>query len=116
MTTFCSQCGKQIRENGKFCQSCGAAAVQQGQAPAAPAGGGYPAGGYGGASAGYQSTFPAQQSAPVMGQYETPAPKSGNALKIILITLAVLLILIGGAGAAGIFCLQTRREQHSPGE
>jgi hypothetical protein len=38
-----------------------------------------------------------------MGQYETPAPRSSNALKIIVITLAVLLVLIGGTIAAVTF-------------
>jgi hypothetical protein len=98
MTTFCSQCGKPVREGGKFCQSCGAPSVQSSPAASAPAG--YPSGGYGGASAGYQGSMPAQSSAPVMGQYETPAPRSSNALKIILITLAVLLVLIGGTVVA----------------
>ena len=95
MATFCSQCGNQIREGGKFCQSCGTVAAQSASAPSASAS--YPSSGY--ASSGYQSSFPAQQSGPPMGQYETPAPKSGNALKIILITLAVLLVLIGGTVA-----------------
>ena len=96
MTSFCSQCGKQVREGGKFCQSCGSPAVQSSPPPVAQAG--YPSSGYGGS--GYQSSFPAQQNTPVMGQYETPAPRSSNALKIVLITLAVLLVLIGGTVVA----------------
>lgn len=41
-----------------------------------------------------------------MGQYETPAPRSSNALKIILITLAVLLVLIGGTVAGVTYVLR----------
>ena len=100
MATFCSQCGNQIREGGKFCQSCGAVASQSASAPSAQAG--YPSSGYGGSS-GYQSSFPAQQSVPAMNQYETPGPRSGNALKIILITLAVILVLIGGTVAVATY-------------
>ncbi len=117
MTSFCSQCGNQVRAGGKFCQSCGAVAAQSTppRSQADPIGsysGQNPGGaGYAGGSAGYQSSlpgsFPAQQGVPPgQSPYGSPAPRSGKTLKVILITLLVLLVLIGGAVATATFMLR----------
>ncbi len=106
MTSYCMQCGNQVREGGKFCQSCGAPSSQstpQGSQPGQAAGGGYSSGyassapsSYQGGQAGqggYPGSFPAQPQG--QAPFGTPQ-RSGRTLKIILITLAVLLVLIGG--------------------
>ena len=89
MTSFCAQCGNQVRSGGKFCQSCGAAVVQSAPAPPQSSSQGTYQSSY---PAGYQGNFAPE----VQPEYAAPA-RSGSALKIILITLAVLLFLIGGS-------------------
>ncbi|MEP7272523.1 MAG: zinc ribbon domain-containing protein [Acidobacteriota bacterium] len=117
MTSFCSQCGNQVRSGGKFCQSCGASAVQSNpqSAQSNPAGGQQPGAGYSPGypsssapvsySAGYQSSFPAQQGPQGQAPYGTPQ-RSSRTLKVVLITLVVILFLIGGSVAAVTFMVR----------
>lgn len=98
MTSFCSQCGNQVRTGGKFCQSCGATVTQSSaqSAPQSPQpesqSTGYP-GAY--SAGGYESSYAPQAYSPQQPQYQEP-PRSGKTLKIVLISLAVLLVLLGG--------------------
>src|SRR5437868_706766 len=90
MTVFCANCGAQIKAGGKFCQSCGAPASQSsGPTEAVP----YAASSYG------------QQ--PMVA----PPRKSGGALKIVLITLAVILVLGVVAIGSGIYFLKRTVER-----
>jgi hypothetical protein len=99
MTSFCAQCGNQVRSGGKFCQSCGTAVVQSAAPPQSPSQGSYQSS----YPAGYQGNFAPQ----VQPEYAPPA-RSGNTLKIVLITLAVLLFLAGGSVIAFTFYLRSR--------
>ncbi len=112
MTSFCSQCGNQIRSGGKFCQSCGAQAGQSSQgipasgqgAPAQtsnPQGSGYQSAYAGGLQGG---SFPPQTAS--QSTYGTPPASSNKTLKIILITLAVLAVIAVGSVAAVTFMIR----------
>ena len=99
MTSFCAQCGNQVRSGGKFCQSCGTPVAQSGPAQQSPSQGTY------------QSSYPASfqgNFAPQVQAEHAPPARSGNALKIILITLVVLLFLIGGTVVGLTFFLRSK--------
>ncbi|MBX3279383.1 MAG: zinc ribbon domain-containing protein [Acidobacteria bacterium] len=87
MTTFCAQCGNPLRSGGRFCQSCGTPAQ-----PSAPA--------QQQDYSGYQSNVPPQSAYGSPATYTSgaqyaPPPRSTNWLKIVLITLAVIVVLAG---------------------
>lgn len=81
---FCNKCGKQVGEGQVFCTGCGAKlpVVGPGAEPAAP--------------------VPAPAAAPAA---VTPAPpKRHNRLAIVLV-VALLLVVLAGAGGAGVWFL-----------
>ncbi len=86
MAIYCANCGNQIREGAKFCQSCGAPAAQVSEAttrstfsppasPYQPPPGSYPAPSYEAPSAG------------------APPKRSSTALKVVLITFGIFIVL-----------------------
>jgi len=86
MAVYCPNCGAQINPGGKFCQACG--------------------------------TPTPQASGPSPGQYAyqqpTPQapPKSGGALKVVLIVLAVIIAL-GAVGIIGAVYWVKRAVEHA---
>jgi hypothetical protein len=125
MAGFCTKCGSTMPSNTGFCPACGApagagtAASQQGFAPVAvpvtqpipPA----PAASYPPAAAGYSqvntgATAPVAAYPPAAG-YPTEQKKSGGALKIILIVVAVVFCII--LVVAGVFSYGVYRVAHS---
>lgn len=105
MTVYCANCGAQIKTGGKFCQACGTPTPQpsgpteaatmrmpgppQSQPPAAP------------------------YAAPLYGEQPMVAPprKSGGALKIALIVLAVIVAFGAVAIIGGIYFVKRAVEQ-----
>lgn len=90
MTTFCANCGNQIRSGGRFCQACGT--------PVSPASAAARE------SSGYQSNIPPSSPYQSPAYYGAPPPvRSGtNWTKVILITLAIIFLL-GGTVVVGTF-------------
>lgn len=86
---FCTNCGSVMDDNARFCVKCGKAVT-----PAA-----------GAAAASAPASAPAAAGVPA----PAPAQKSGGALKIVLIILAILLIIgaiIAGVVGYGIYKLK----------
>jgi hypothetical protein len=107
MTTFCQQCGNQLRTGGKFCQTCGA--PSQPSQVAQPTT--YPSNYQGEYQGNYQDEY--QGNYPPHSPYQSPAayegyapypppPSSTNWLKIFLITMTVIVALVG-VSAIGVF-------------
>ena len=99
MTTFCHQCGNQLRTGGKFCQTCGAP-LQPSQVAQPTNYPGHYQGEYQGNYQGEnQSNYPPSpyQSPAAYGGYAPypPPPSSTNWFKILFITLVVIVTLVG---------------------
>jgi hypothetical protein len=111
MTTFCQQCGNQLRTGGKFCQTCGAPSQpSQGAQPT-----NYPANYQGEYEANYPPPSPYQSPAAYEGYapYPPPPQRSTNWLKILLITISVVVALVVGS-AIGVFYLVRRAVDKIP--
>lgn len=106
MTSFCGNCGTQLRTGAKFCQTCGTRVQLSATSSLPPT---LP-----------MNAAPAAQPAPApsLSTYEPPAytppqyspvglpaaepRKSGSALKAVLITMTIFLVLVVGA-LGGLF-------------
>lgn len=87
---YCEKCGNQLREGAKFCHSCGAATTSSSFSSAPPPPSYASAQDRGGYTPQSSPNYPqAWQSSNV------EVPRKSNVGKIILITMAVILLLVG---------------------
>jgi len=102
---YCEKCGNQLREGAKFCHSCGAATTSSSFSSSTPPSYASPQdrGGY------------APQSSPNYPQAwqssNVEVPRKSNAGKIILITMAVILLLVGVVSVGAFIAI--RRAVHN---
>jgi hypothetical protein len=96
MTTFCQQCGNQLRSGGKFCQTCGAPSQPSPVAQPTNYQGEYQGNYQGEYQGNYAQPSPYQSPAPYQGYAPYPPPPSStNWFKILFITLVVIIALVG---------------------
>ena len=102
---YCEKCGNQLREAAKFCHSCGAATTGSSFSSSVPSGYASPhdRGSYAPAS---PPNYPQAWQAS-----NVEVPRKSNLGKIILITMAVILLLVGVVSVGAFFAI--RRAVHN---
>lgn len=110
MATYCGKCGSEVPSDKQFCATCGTPVAASAQPPAyAPVSSGAPGGGY-------TPIAPVANPVGIPFQMAPPPAKSGGALKIILIVVAIVVGLgILGVGAIGFTAWRIAHAFHVSG-